>query len=114
MADANCGPSLPSDASTGAGANIRLPRLDFLVCSSRAAFSGLPTRSVWNRRSVQYPPVACGSATVEITTVATIVVIARAATANRLVADRIPTRMFNGYGDQVASLYSGMDLKKWY
>ena len=37
-----------------------------------------------------------------------------AGTANRLFADRIPTRMFNGYGDQVASLYSGMDLKKWY
>jgi methionine sulfoxide reductase catalytic subunit len=26
----------------------------------------------------------------------------------------IPTLMFNGYGDQVASLYSGMDLKKYY
>jgi sulfoxide reductase catalytic subunit YedY len=26
----------------------------------------------------------------------------------------IPTLMFNGYGDQVASLYSGMDLKKNY
>jgi sulfoxide reductase catalytic subunit YedY len=25
-----------------------------------------------------------------------------------------PTLMFNGYGDQVASLYSGMDLKKNY
>jgi len=25
-----------------------------------------------------------------------------------------PTRMFNGYGDQVASLYSGMDLRKNY
>jgi methionine sulfoxide reductase catalytic subunit len=25
-----------------------------------------------------------------------------------------PTQMFNGYGDQVASLYSGMDLKKNY
>jgi len=23
-----------------------------------------------------------------------------------------PTTMFNGYGDQVASLYSGMDLRK--
>jgi sulfoxide reductase catalytic subunit YedY len=23
-----------------------------------------------------------------------------------------PTLMFNGYGDQVASLYTGMDLKK--
>jgi sulfoxide reductase catalytic subunit YedY len=27
---------------------------------------------------------------------------------------RRPTLMFNGYGDQVASLYSGMDLKKWF
>jgi sulfoxide reductase catalytic subunit YedY len=26
----------------------------------------------------------------------------------------VPTQMFNGYGDQVASLYSGMDLKKYY
>jgi methionine sulfoxide reductase catalytic subunit len=26
----------------------------------------------------------------------------------------IPTQMFNGYGDQVASLYAGMDLKKNY
>jgi methionine sulfoxide reductase catalytic subunit len=26
----------------------------------------------------------------------------------------IPTQMFNGYGDQVASMYSGMDLKKYY
>jgi len=25
-----------------------------------------------------------------------------------------PTLMFNGYGDQVASLYNGMDLKKYY
>ena len=25
-----------------------------------------------------------------------------------------PTAMFNGYGDQVASLYSGMDLKRYY
>jgi sulfoxide reductase catalytic subunit YedY len=25
-----------------------------------------------------------------------------------------PTLMFNGYGDQVASMYSGMDLKKYY
>jgi len=25
-----------------------------------------------------------------------------------------PTLMFNGYADQVASLYSGMDLKKNY
>lgn len=27
---------------------------------------------------------------------------------------RIPTQMFNGYGDQVASLYTGMDLRKNY
>jgi len=27
---------------------------------------------------------------------------------------RRPTLMFNGYGDQVASLYSGMDLKRFY
>ncbi len=27
---------------------------------------------------------------------------------------RIDTQMFNGYADQVASLYSGMDLKKYY
>jgi methionine sulfoxide reductase catalytic subunit len=26
----------------------------------------------------------------------------------------IPTQMFNGYGDQVASLYKGLDLKKFY
>jgi sulfoxide reductase catalytic subunit YedY len=25
-----------------------------------------------------------------------------------------PTLMFNGYGDQVASLYAGMDLRKFY
>jgi sulfoxide reductase catalytic subunit YedY len=24
------------------------------------------------------------------------------------------TEMFNGYGDQVASMYSGMDLRKFY
>jgi len=27
---------------------------------------------------------------------------------------RRPTLMFNGYGDQVASMYTGMDLKKYY
>jgi sulfoxide reductase catalytic subunit YedY len=27
---------------------------------------------------------------------------------------QIPTQMFNGYADQVASLYNGMDLKKFY
>jgi len=29
-----------------------------------------------------------------------------------LFTKRVPTLMFNGYGDQVASLYSGMDLRK--
>jgi sulfoxide reductase catalytic subunit YedY len=29
-----------------------------------------------------------------------------------ILSERIPTKMFNGYGDQVANLYSGMDLKK--
>ena len=33
---------------------------------------------------------------------------------NRLFADRIPTLPFNGYGEQVAGLYQGMDLAKWY
>ncbi len=27
---------------------------------------------------------------------------------------KIPTLMFNGYGDQVASMYAGMDLRKYY
>ncbi len=27
---------------------------------------------------------------------------------------KIPTRMFNGYGDQVARLYAGMDLRKYF
>jgi sulfoxide reductase catalytic subunit YedY len=27
---------------------------------------------------------------------------------------RRPTLMFNGYGDQVASMYAGMDLRKYY
>ena len=37
-----------------------------------------------------------------------------AGTQSKLFAERIPTRMFNGYADQVASLYAGLDLKKWY
>jgi sulfoxide reductase catalytic subunit YedY len=28
--------------------------------------------------------------------------------------NRIPTLPFNGYGEQVAGLYSGMNLKKYY
>jgi len=31
-----------------------------------------------------------------------------------LLSPRIQTQMFNGYGDDVASLYSGMDLKKYF
>ena len=31
-----------------------------------------------------------------------------------ILATRIKTLMFNGYGDEVANLYSGMDLKKNY
>jgi len=31
-----------------------------------------------------------------------------------LFAPKIKTQMFNGYGDQVAGMYSGMDLKKFY
>jgi sulfoxide reductase catalytic subunit YedY len=27
---------------------------------------------------------------------------------------RRPTLMFNGYGDQVAHLYAGMDLARWF
>jgi sulfoxide reductase catalytic subunit YedY len=33
---------------------------------------------------------------------------------NALFASRIPTQMFNGYADQVASLYTGLDLRKNY
>ena len=29
-------------------------------------------------------------------------------------SNRIDTQMFNGYAEEVASLYSGMDLRKWY
>ena len=35
-------------------------------------------------------------------------------TANKLFADRIPTRLYNGYALQVAHLYQGMDLRKWH
>lgn len=31
-----------------------------------------------------------------------------------LFAKRLPTQMFNGYGDEVAQLYAGMDLRKHY
>ncbi|MBW8311195.1 MAG: protein-methionine-sulfoxide reductase catalytic subunit MsrP [Rhizobium sp.] len=33
---------------------------------------------------------------------------------NRVFADRIATLPFNGYGEQVAAMYSGMDLRKWF
>jgi len=33
---------------------------------------------------------------------------------NRVFAGRIATLPFNGYGDQVASMYAGMDLRKWF
>ena len=37
-----------------------------------------------------------------------------AGTGSKLFADRIPTLPFNGYGDQVARLYAGMDLRRWF
>ena len=37
-----------------------------------------------------------------------------AGSGSKLFAERIPTRLFNGYGDQVASLYAGMNLKTWF
>ena len=37
-----------------------------------------------------------------------------AGTGSKLFADRIETQPFNGYGPQVASLYAGMDLRKWF
>ena len=37
-----------------------------------------------------------------------------AGNASKLFAERIPTRLFNGYAAQVGSMYTGLDLKKWY
>ena len=34
--------------------------------------------------------------------------------ASKQFAERIPTRLCNGYAAQVASMYTGLDLKKWY
>ncbi|HVI57625.1 MAG TPA: protein-methionine-sulfoxide reductase catalytic subunit MsrP [Luteimonas sp.] len=34
--------------------------------------------------------------------------------ASKLFAERIPTRIYNGYGEQVAAMYAGLDLKKWF
>ncbi len=31
-----------------------------------------------------------------------------------ILSERIPTQMFNGYGDEVANLYTAMDLKKYF
>jgi methionine sulfoxide reductase catalytic subunit len=35
-------------------------------------------------------------------------------TASKLFAERIETRMFNGYAEQVAGMYKDLDLKKWF
>jgi sulfoxide reductase catalytic subunit YedY len=37
-----------------------------------------------------------------------------AGSSSRVFANRIPTRPFNGYAEQVADLYAGMDLKKFF
>ena len=37
-----------------------------------------------------------------------------AGTGSKLFAERIPTLPFNGYGEQVAKLYAGMDLRRWF
>lgn len=37
-----------------------------------------------------------------------------AGTGSKLFADRIPTRLFNGYAEQVGSMYAGLDLRKWF
>ncbi len=34
--------------------------------------------------------------------------------ASKLFAERVPTRLFNGYAPQVAGMYKGMDLRKWF
>jgi methionine sulfoxide reductase catalytic subunit len=37
-----------------------------------------------------------------------------AGTGSKLFADRIPTQLFNGYALQVAHLYQGMNLRRWF
>jgi sulfoxide reductase catalytic subunit YedY len=37
-----------------------------------------------------------------------------AGSGSKLFAERIPTRPFNGYAEQVASLYAGLDLRTWF
>ncbi|MFN3842604.1 MAG: protein-methionine-sulfoxide reductase catalytic subunit MsrP [Rehaibacterium terrae] len=37
-----------------------------------------------------------------------------AGSGSKLFAERIPTLPFNGYADEVASLYAGMDLRQWF
>ena len=37
-----------------------------------------------------------------------------AGTGSKLFAERLPTRLFNGYAEQVAGLYAGMNLKQWF
>jgi sulfoxide reductase catalytic subunit YedY len=37
-----------------------------------------------------------------------------AGTSSKLFADRIPTRLFNGYADQIGDMYAGMNLRRWF
>ena len=37
-----------------------------------------------------------------------------AGSGSQLFAERIPTRLFNGYGEQVAGMYAGMNLRRWF
>jgi len=37
-----------------------------------------------------------------------------AGSGGKLFSERVPTRPFNGYAAQVASMYSGMDLRRWF
>ncbi|MCF7220561.1 protein-methionine-sulfoxide reductase catalytic subunit MsrP [Marilutibacter chinensis] len=37
-----------------------------------------------------------------------------AGSGSQLFAERIPTRLFNGYGEQVADMYAGMNLRRWF
>ncbi|MBB1059398.1 protein-methionine-sulfoxide reductase catalytic subunit MsrP [Marilutibacter spongiae] len=37
-----------------------------------------------------------------------------AGSGSKLFAERIPTRLFNGYAEQVGEMYAGMNLKRWF
>lgn len=37
-----------------------------------------------------------------------------AGSGSKLFAERIPTRLFNGYADQVGAMYAGMNLRRWF